>query len=61
MTIYRVYYTREVPGSAVVHGCVDMTQEHVEDTHKGSVMSALLDSNTDLTFKRVTRWESLEV
>lgn len=59
MNVYRVHYTQKLPNVAPVHGSVDMTEEHVETTHGGNVMTALLDSGMDLTWRHVTGWETL--
>lgn len=58
-TIYRVHYVQEIPDTAIVNGCIDMTQDHVETDHKGNVMTAVLDSGTDLTWRRITHWEKI--
>jgi hypothetical protein len=55
--VYRVSYRQEVTGAATVHGSFDLTQDHVEGTHKGDVMTALLDSSYEPTFSTVTGWE----
>lgn len=59
MNFYRVYYTQEIANTAVVYGSVDLTEDHVETIHGGNVVTAILDSGTDLTWRTVTSWEKL--
>jgi hypothetical protein len=59
VTYYRVYYRQECRGAATVFGCLDLTQESVEETHCGNVLTALLDSDFGLTWRTVTQWEKV--